>query len=256
MVPAWTGAPESPEVLPGCTRGVSGPTGSTRGATARLVPGRFTAPRYSDFEPDSNNLWAVKLSPLPGSTRGKQLLAALEVRRSCVFLPGILGDMSSDLQWLLQGHQAAEGPSTGGGGGGGTYGPRCAAWKCWDLWQPLTQGIFSQDKSSLTQYRMGSTKPAVPWCSTHGWTPSAWKWAVNCPRFLRSAARGQRCPETGAEPSATRGTSGSCLRISLQPHQESASGAGSERWDGSSRGISPEGCSAPWAERVPCSVLH
>lgn len=97
----------------------------------------------------------------------------------------------------------------------------CAALKYRDLRQPLTQGIFSQDKSALTQHRMGSTKPALPWCSTHGGTPRAWEWAGNRPGFLWNAARGQRCPETAAEPSPTL----SCLSRSLQPQQEpSASG--------------------------------
>lgn len=143
------GAPEPPEVFPGCTRGVSGPTRSIRGARARLVPGRFTAPRYSGSEPDLNNLWAVKLSPVPGSTRGKQLLAALEVQLSSVLLLEPLGtcpatcDGSFKATKQLRVHRQPMGveeePTA-----------RCAALKCWDLWQPLTQGIFSQDKSSYS----------------------------------------------------------------------------------------------------------
>lgn len=163
LFPAWSGAPEAPEVFPGSTCGVSGPTGSIRGARPRLVPGRFTAPRYSGCEPDLNNLWAVKLSPVPGSTRGKQLLAAPEVQLSPVLLAGTCpvtchGSFKATKQ--LRVHQQLMGleeePTA-----------RCAALKCWDLWQPLTQGIFSQDKSALTQSRMGSTKLALPWCSTH-----------------------------------------------------------------------------------------
>lgn len=214
MVPAWTAAPEPPKVFPGCTYGVSGPTGGIRGARAKLTPGRFTAPRYSDFEPDLNNLWAVKLSPLPGSTRGKQLLAALEDQLNCVFLAGVLGDMSSDLQWLLQSHQAAEGPSQAMGVEEKPAGSLCCIEILGFVAASHPRRFLPRQKRCYS-IQDGEHKAGLALVQHTRWTRSAWEWAVNRPRLLWSAAGGQRCPETAAEPSPARSTSGSCLRISL-----------------------------------------